>query len=89
MFRGLATSKSGAFGEMQADQPDKSHVGQWRRVVQAAGRRVTVSREKPGEVGRSQFFQSPRNRAAVQGGYVGVAVNTGASADCPRSIPNQ
>lgn len=51
--------------------------------MQAAGSWVTVSKEKSGQVGRSQ------NRAAVQGPGAGVVVNTGAYSGCPGPISNQ
>lgn len=89
MFRSLATSKSGSFGEIRADQPGKRVAlgsgGGWRR--QQSG--VSVSREKPGEVGRSQLFQSPQNRAYVHRGCAGMVVNTGAYFDCLGPTPNQ
>lgn len=58
-------------------------------MAQAAESGVSVSREKPGEVGRSQLFQSPQNRAYVHRGCAGMVVNTGAYFDCLGPTPNQ
>lgn len=56
--------------------------------MQAAESGISVSREKPGEVGRSQLFQGPQNRAYVHRVCAGMVVDTGAYFDCPGPTPN-